>query len=156
MFSKRKKNKIERINKTKEKMQDLFKKVIKQYKDYNLVYAYNRDFNLEINDYVYTSIVIGYNVDNMKLVIIETNKEFDEVYSILKLTRDDFTKASYNINLDEYVIYFGSKKNDKVRFSLISENYIDVDILAYIEQMTEIEDFKDFFQEFKRRQHKRK
>lgn len=150
MFFKRKKIKKEKVLETKQKMKDLFSKNINE-EEYNLVYAYNRDFNLEINDYTYTSLILGYNEDQDKLIIIETDKEFNNSYNLLKLTKKSFTKATYNKNLDEYTFYLNNKKINKIKFSLIEENYIDTDILAFIEQESEVEDFKDFFMEFKRK-----
>lgn len=156
MLFKRKKIKLEKVEITKNKMRELFKNNVDNYEEYNLVYAYDRDFNTEINDYIYRSLILGYNEDSMNLIIIETDKDIDSVYNIIKLSKKDFTKAIYNKNLDEYIIYLNNKKNDKIEFSLINENYIDVDILAFIEQEREVEDFKDFFSEFKRKPRLRK
>ena len=151
MLFKRKKLKLEKINKTKENMQKIFSKNIKDFENYNLVYAYNREFDLELNDYTYTSLILGYDIDNMVLVILEVDKDLKEVFNIIKLTKKDFTKAVYSKQMDEYVIYLSNKKSDKINFSLITENYIDIDILAYIEQSSEVEDFKDFYLDFKRK-----
>ncbi len=151
MFFKRKKIKMEKVLETKEKMKKIFSKNIDDSENYNLLYAYNRDFNLEINDYVYTSLIIGYNQELEKLIIIETDKDLKESYNILKLTKKSFTKATYNKNLEECTIYLNNKKIDKIRFSLLEENYLDTDILAFIKQDDEVEDFKDFYMDFKRK-----
>ena len=151
MLFKRKKIRQQKVLETKEKMRELFLKNINDDYEYNLVYAYNRDFNLEIGDYTYTSLIIGYTEEQEKLIIIETDKDFKEAYNVLKITKKDFTKAIYNNNLDEYTLYLNKKKTNKIKFSLINENYIDIDILAFIEQEAEIEDFKDFYREFKRK-----
>ena len=151
MFFKRKKMKIEKILETKRKMQELFSKTINDDKEYNLVYAYYRDFDLQINDYTYTSLILGYNEDENKLIIIETDKDFKNTYNTIKITKKDFTKAIHNKNLDEYIIYLNKKKTNKIKFSLIEKNYLDIDILAFIEQLDEVENFKDFFSEFKRK-----
>ena len=156
MFFKRKKIKLEKIEITKNKMRELFKNNVDNYEEYNLVYAYDRDFNTDINDYIYRSLILGYNEEAMNLIIIETDKDIESVYNKIKLSKKDFTKAIYNKNLDEYVIYLNNKKTNKIEFSLINENYIDIDILAFIEQASEIEDFKDFFMEFKRKSRLRK
>ena len=156
MFFKRKKMRLERIKKTKKSIQKIFSENIEDYENYSLIYGYNRDFDTTINDYIYTSLIIGYDNSKMKLIIMEVDKEFKEVYNIIKLTKKDFFKAVYNKSMDEYIIYLNSKKTDKINFSLIIENYIDVDILAYIEQSIEIEDFKDFYDEFKRKPRKKK
>ena len=155
MFFKRKKLKKQKVLETKKQMKDLFYKKISDEIEYNLVYAYNRDFNVDLNDYTYTSLILGYNEDLEKLIIIETDKDFSNSYNILKLTKKNFTKAIYNKNLDEYTIYLNNKKTNKIRFSLIEENYLDKDILAFIKQVSEVEDFKDFFNEFKRKPHLR-
>ena len=155
MFFKRKKLKKQKVLETKKQMKDLFYKKISDEIEYNLVYAYNRDFNVDLNDYTYTSLILGYNEDLEKLIIIETDKDFNNSYNILKLTKKNFTKAIYNKNLDEYTIYLNNKKTNKIRFSLIEENYLDTDILAFIKQVSEVEDFKDFFNEFKRKPHLR-
>ena len=156
MFFKRKKIKLEKIEITKNKMRELFKNNVDNHEEYNLVYAYDRDFNTDINDYIYRSLILGYNEEAMNLIIIETDKDIESVYNKIKLSKKDFTKAIYNKNLDEYVIYLNNKKTNKIEFSLINENYIDIDILAFIEQASEIEDFKDFFMEFKRKSRLRK
>ena len=151
MLFKRKKLKLEKINNTKESIKKIFEDNIEDSFNYNLIYAYNRDFDLKISDYIYTSIILGYDVDNMKLIIMEVDKDFTEVFNIIKLGKKDFTKAVYSKTMDEYIIYLNNKKTDKINFSLINENYLDTDILAYIEQSAEIEDFKDFYTDFKRK-----
>ena len=156
MLFKRKKIKYEKVLETKQKMKELFSKTINDEKEYNLVYAYNRDFNLEINDYTYTSLILGFNEEDNKLIIIETDKDFTDTYNVLKITKKDFTKVIYNKNLDEYIMYLNKKKTNKIRFSLIEKNYLDIDILAFIEQSSEIEDFKDFYSEFKRKPRRQK
>ena len=148
---KRKKIKMEKVLETKRKMKELFLSKITDDKEYELVYGYNRDFNLEINDYAYTSLILGFNQEENKLIIIETDKDFSNAYNVIKINKKDFTKAIYNKNLDEYIMYLNKKKTNKIKFSLIEKNYLDVDILAFIEQVSEIEDFKDFFSEFKRK-----
>jgi len=142
---------MEKIKATKEKIKELFGSIIDNSDNYNLVYGYHREFSDNLEDYLYTSLIIGYDIDALELIIIETDKDFLEVSNIIKLKKSDFTKAIFNNNLDEYIIYLNKKKRDKICFSLISENYIDTDILAFIEQENEIEDFKDFYQEFKRK-----
>ena len=151
MFFKRKKIKIEKVLETKRKIKELFYKNIETEEEYKLLYAYNRDFNLEIGDYTYTSLILGYNEELEKLIIIETDKDLKEIYNTLKLTKKSFTKATYNKNLDECTIYLINKKNNKIRFSLLEENYLDTDILAFIEQESEVDSFKDFYMEFKRK-----
>ena len=153
MLFNKKKLREEKIKFTKEKMQKLFKDTIHD-NDYSLVYGYNRDFDNKLGDYTYTSLIIAYNEKDMNLIIIETNKEIDEAYNVIKLTRDDLKKASVN-SLDEYIIYLNNKQKSKLKFSLLDKNYIDIDILAYIEQSEEIEYFRDFFIDFKRKKYKR-
>ncbi|MBQ8892392.1 MAG: hypothetical protein IJ068_05995 [Bacilli bacterium] len=151
MLFKRKKIRLEKIKHTKENIKKIFKENIEDYENYNLVYAYNREFDLEVNDYIYTSLILGYDTDNMRLIILEVDKEFQNVFNIIKLCKKDFTKAIYSKQMDEYIIYLNNKKSDKINFSLITENYIDTDILAFIEQSTEVDDFKDFYLDFKRK-----
>ena len=156
MLLKRKKIREEKVNKTKENMLEFFKNNMENYDKYNLVYGYNRDFSNEIMDYIYTSLVIGYDIENLELIIIETDKDFNEVFNITKLKRNNFTKAIYSPNLEEYRIYLSKKKKNCLKFNLVKENYIDIDILAFIEQEFEIEDFNDFYLEFKRKPHIKK
>ena len=151
MLFKRKKIRQEKIKETKQKMLELFKSNVDESDNYNLVYGYHREFVNEIEDFVYTSLVIGYDTTNLELVILSTDKNFSSANNIIKLTRKDFTKAIFSKNLEQYTIYLTSKKQDNITFSLITENYIDVDILAFIEQENEVEDFKDFYQDFKRK-----
>ena len=151
MFFKRKKIKQQKIKENKQKMRELFASNIEKSDNYNLVYGYNREFSKDVADYIYTSLIIGYDNDNWHLIILETDKDFLNVKNIIKLKKSDFSKATYNKNLEEYVIYLNRKKQDNIKFSLINENYIDIDILAFIEQEIEVEDFKDFYQEFKRK-----
>ncbi|MBR3661359.1 MAG: hypothetical protein IKN63_05650 [Bacilli bacterium] len=150
MFFKRRKIKREKIEETKKKMLELFKNNIDNSDNYNLVYGYHKEFFNEIGDFIYTSLVIGYDLKNLELIIISTDKDFSRVQNIIRLTKKDFTKAIFSKNLEEYIIYFNKKKQDKISFSLITKNYIDIDILAFIEQESEVEDFKDFYQDFKR------
>ena len=155
MFFKRRKMKQERIKESKNKMLKLFKENVEEADNYKLVYGYSRIFSFELKDYIYKCLIIGYDINNLKLIIIETDKDFKKVNQITSLSKKDFTKAIYSSNLDEYIIYL-NKKKDNLKFSLIKENHIDIDILAYIEQDYEIEDFKDFYQEFKRKPKVRK
>ena len=151
LFKKRKKRE-EKVLETKKKMQELFSQEIEDSDSYNLIYAYNQVFNPKINDYTYNSMVLGYKDDNV-LVILETDKELKDIYSVRKITKENFKKATHNIRNDTYTIYLDNKKKDKIKFITVEKNYIDVDILAFIEQEIEVEEFKEFFQEFRIKPH---
>ena len=152
---KRKKIRQEKVKKTKEKMKELFINSIDDNENYELIYAYNTNLKhgKRIEEYIYNSFIIGYRLDDMSLIIIDTDKYFNESKKITKLKREDFKRATCNKGLNTYTIYFSDKKNDFFEFSPIIKNYEDEDILAFIEQEIEIDDFYEFFIEFKRKPH---
>lgn len=150
MFNKRKLRK-EQDKKTKLKMKELFENNIEDFDDnYRLLYGYSMSLNQKTSTYIYTSLVIAYNEFDMKLIILETDKDFKDVTRIIKLKKNSFKKAEYNKSMVRFKIYLSDKKNEIIEFYLIDKNFED-DILSFINQEDDIEDFEDFFNDFKRK-----
>ena len=153
LFKKRK-LRIIQIEETKRKMKELFDKKVKDNENYNLLYAYTT--NLEQYGYIYQSKIIAYRVEDLSLIILDTDKDFKKVQQLKKYKRGEFRKAGYNKVKDTYYIEKNELKTAREEFILISKNYYDDDILAIINQEDNIDDFMDFFMEFKRKIRKRK
>lgn len=155
MFNKRKLRK-EQDKKTKLKMKELFENNIEDFDDnYRLLYGYSMSLNQKTSTYIYTSLVIAYNEFDMKLIILETDKDFKDVTRIIKLKKNSFKKAEYNKGIARFKIYLSDKKNEIIEFYLIDKNFED-DILSFINQEDDIEDFEDFFNDFKRKKNIKK
>ena len=140
---------------TKNKMQKLFSKEIKKASDYKLLYGYN------VSEYhttkkhekvlKYQNYVLGYRESDMSIIILETTKEFDGCIKKYAFNRQDLLKTIYKSGPDYY--FFELPKED-IYFYLIPENK-DEDIFAYINQEDEIYDFKEFFDDFRRKPRKK-
>ena len=152
-FKKRKIRKL-KIKETKEKMQELFLKKVKDNENYKLIYGYTT--NLENNGYTYQNKIIAYRNEDMSLIVLYTDKEFKQAKRLFKFKRGNFKSASYSKVKDQYSIKKSELKSDKEEFTIILKNYEDEDIFAIINQEEEIEDFKEFFSEFKRRINQKK
>ena len=147
MFFNKKKMRKEKVKETKEKMKTLFEKKVKDFENYKLLYGYKE--TLERNGYTYQSKIIAYREDDLTIIILDTDKDFKKVKHLKKYKKGEFKKASYSKGKDLYTIEKTELKSDKEEFTLISKNYEDEDLIAFISQEDEIEDFKEFFQEFK-------
>ena len=150
MLFKKRKLRNNKIEENKFKMRRLFSKEIDDSDTYNLILAYSTFFNPKIKDYTYNNLILGYKNDDT-LVVMETNKELSDVYSIRVIDKNSFKKASYNLSQELFKIYFSNK--ECLKFTLIEKNYIDVDLLPLIEQEIEVDEFKDFFFEFRIKPH---
>ena len=146
---KNKKLNDKKIKETKESMQKLFQKVVKDCRDYKLIYAY--DTSIGVNGYIYQNKIIGYRPQDMSIIMIDCDPTFQKSFKATKFFKTKITKATYNNSLDFCTIYKSFKKEDIFRFYLVTKNYKDEDILPFIEQESEIEEFKDFYFEFKRK-----
>ena len=153
-FSKKRKLIDKQIEETKNKMQDLFIKKVKDNDNYHLLYAYTT--TLEKYGYVYYSKIIAYREDDMSLLVLDTDKDFKKVQQVKKYKRGEFRKAGYNKSKEKYFIEKSYLKSKREEFIIIEKNYDDDDILAIINQEDELDDFLDFFLEFKRRVKNRK
>ncbi len=147
----KKKEKEKEILKTKDKMLNLFKNTITDYQDYKILYAYNS--YLENGSYKYQSLIIAYRQSDFSLIIIETDKNFKESFNTITLKRGDFSKSSYSKNTNTYRFYVD---DDPIIFSIIDKNYKDTDILALIDQEIEMDDFYEFYIDFKKKPRLRK
>jgi len=148
---KNRKLKAKKSKEVKEAMEKLFQKVVKDYHDYNLIYAY--DTSIGINGYVYQNKIVGYRIQDMSIIIIDCDHAFQKAFKTVRIFKNKIAKATYNKNLDFCTIYKSFKKEDIFRFYLVTKNYKDEDILAFIEQEIEVEEFRDFYFEFKRKLH---
>ena len=154
IFFRKKKIREQKVKETKLKIHELFEKKVKDFENYNLLYGYTT--TLEKNGYSYQSKIIAYREEDMSLIILDTDKDFKKVMHIHKYKKGEFKKASYSKSKDLYSIEKSELKSDKEQFILVLNNYEDEDLLAIIEQEDEIEDFKEFFIEFKRKPYLRK
>ena len=148
-FLKKRRIREQKINETKEKMRELFSKKVKDSDNYNLLYAYTT--SLEKNGYVYQSKIIGYYNDSMTMIILYTDKDFKKVKHLCKFKTGEFKKASYSKAKDIYSIEKSDLKSDREEFTIVLKNYDDEDLLAYINQEDQIEDFNEFFTNFKKK-----
>lgn len=148
LFKKRK-LRLKKVEETKEKMHELFNKKIKDNENYNLLYGYAT--TLQDFGYVYQSKIIAYREEDMTLLILDVDKDFKKVQNLKKYKQGEFKKGYYNKSKDTYYIEKTDLKSDREKFILIDKNYGDEDILAIINQEDDIEDFIDFFLEFKRK-----
>lgn len=151
-----KKNKLRKkqVEETKQKMRELFEKKIKDCENYNLLYAYTA--TLDKYEYKYQGKIIAYREDDMTLIVLDTDREFKKAQNFKKYKQGEFKKASYNKKNDTYYIEKNDLKNNCENFIIIDKNYNDENILAIINQEDEIDDFIDFFLEFKRKIRKKK
>ena len=147
LFFKKRKIREQKVNETKEKMKTLFEKKVKDYENYNLLYGYKEI--LEKNGYTYQSKIIAYREEDMTIIVLDTDKDFKKVMHLRKYKKGDFKKASYSKTKDTYFIEKTELKSDKEEFILVLKNYEDEDLIAFINQENEIENFKDFFAIFK-------
>lgn len=136
---------------TKNLMKELFINNIHDNENYNLLYAYNS--YIEKNEYIYISYIIGYRESDMSLIVANTDNKLTKISKVIKYENEKIEKATYSKSKNLYTIYNPNKK-DLISFIPVIKNYEDDDILAFIEQEEEIEDFKDFFSEFKRKSHR--
>lgn len=153
-FLKRKKIRKQKVNETKEKMRELFLKKVKDFEGYKLLYGYST--TLEKNGYSYQNKVIAYRKEDMTLIVLYTDKDFKKSKHLFKFKKGEFKSASYSKVKDLYSIRKSELKSDKEEFTIILENYEDEDLLAFIDQKDEIEDFEDFFMDFKKKIHNNK
>ena len=151
IFFRKRKIREQKIKETKLKMQNLFEKKVKDFENYKLLYGYTT--TLEKNGYTYQSKIIAYREEDMSLIILDTDKDFKKVMHIHKFKKGEFHKASYSKTKDIYSIEKSELKSDKEQFIIIFKNYEDEDLLAFIDQEDEVEEFKDFFIEFKKKPH---
>lgn len=151
-FLKKKKIRNQKINETKEKMKELFLKKVKDYEDYQLLYGYSTI--LEKNGYSYQNKIIAYRVSDMSLIVLYTDKDFTKAKHLFKFKKSSFKSASYSKVKDIYSIRRSELKSDKEEFTIVLKNYEDEDVLAYINQEDCIDDFNDFFMEFKKNNNK--
>ena len=151
-FLKKKKIRNQKINETKEKMKELFLKKVKDYEDYQLLYGYSTI--LEKNGYSYQNKIIAYRVSDMSLIVLYTDKDFTKAKHLFKFKKGGFKSASYSKVKDIYSIRRSELKSDKEEFTIVLKNYEDEDVLAYINQEDCIDDFNDFFMEFKKNNNK--
>ena len=149
LFFKKRKIREQKIKETKEKMQKLFSKKVKDFENYHLLYGYTT--NLEKNGYTYQSKIIAYREDDMSIIVLYTDKDFKKVMHLRKFKKGDFKKASYSKVKDTYCIEKSELKSDREEFVIVLKNYDDEDLLAFINQEDEIDDFKDFFIDFKKK-----
>lgn len=156
IFFKKRKERKEKSLKTKELMKKLFTDNVSDNDGYKLIYAYYSYLTKKnnIEDYYYDSMVVGYRESDMSIIVLNTNKEFTTVFKNTKYIKDKIEKASYSPSKDLYTIYKTNKKS-LISFTPIAKNFDDGDILAVIEQEDELEDFKDFFGDFKKKSHRR-
>lgn len=154
VFFKKRKLRLKKIEETKQKMQALFVKKIKDNENYNLLYAYTT--SLDSVGYTYQNKIIAYRVTDMTLIVIDTDKDFKKAQNLKKFKQGEFKKASYNNSRDTYYIEKNDLKSDRENFIIIDKNYGDEDILAIINQEDDINDFMDFFLEFKRKTRRKK
>lgn len=153
-FFKKRIKRIEIIEENKQKMHDIFEKKVKDYENYKLLYGYTA--TLEKYGYVYQSKIIAYRDQDMTLIVLNVDKDFKKVQSLKKYKRGEFKKASYNKVKDTYYIEKTDLKSDREKFIIINKNYEDEDIIAIINQEDELDDFIDFFLEFKRKIRKKR
>ncbi len=153
-FLKKKKIRNQKINETKEKMKELFLKKVKDYEDYQLLYGYSAI--LEKNGYSYQNKIIAYRLSDMSLIVLYTDKEFTKAKRLFKFKKAGFKNASYSRVKDIYSIRKSELKSDKEEFTIVLKNYEDEDVLAIINQEDCIDDFNDFFMEFKKNNNKLK
>ena len=150
LFKKRRERE-EKSNKTKELIKDLFVNNVLDNQDYKLIYAYKSFLDSKNNQgYLYDSFIIGYREKDMSLIVLNVNKEINKVLKNTKYVKGKIEKASYSKTQDLYTIYKTNKKSF-ISFTPIIKNYNDEDILAIINQEEEIVDFKEFFYEFKKK-----
>ena len=148
-FFKKKKIRNQKINETKEKMKELFLKKVKDYDGYQLLYGYSAI--LEKNGYSYQNKIIAYRLSDMSLIVLYTDKDFTKAKHLYKFKKGVFKSASYSKVKDVYSIRKSELKSDKEEFTIVLENYEDEDVLAFINQEDSIDEFNDFFMEFKKK-----
>lgn len=153
-FFKKKKLRLIKVSETKKNMLDLFNKKVKDNENYSLLYGYTPI--LDKNGYVYQNKIIAYREEDMTLLVLETDKDFKKVQNLKKYKQGEFKKANYNKSKDTYYIEKNDLKSDREKFIIIDKNYGDEDILAIINQEDDIDDFMDFFLEFKRKTRSKK
>ena len=148
-FLKKKKIRNQKINETKEKMKELFLKKVKDSENYKLLYGYSTI--LEKNGYSYQNKIIAYRDSDMSLIVLYTDNDFKKAKHLFKFKKGEFISASYSKVKDIYSIRKSELKSDKEEFTIVLKNYDDEDLLAYINQEDCIDDFNDFFMDFKRK-----
>ena len=148
-FFNKRKLRMKKVEENKQKMYDLFVKKIKDSENYNLLYGYTTTLNQY--GYSYQSKIIAYREKDMSLIVLDTDKDFKKAQNFKKYKQGQFKKAYYNKSTDTYYIEKTDLKSDREKFIIIDKNYDDEDIVAIINQEDELEDFIDFFLEFKRK-----
>ena len=146
-----KKNKYdENKNKTtRKKMRKLFNSVVDESKNYKLLYAYNMK-QLGKNYYEYQNIIVGFDEENLSLVIILADKKLSTSEEVFKYTPNDIKKVTYNKKLDLFSVYKKYARKPTIDFYIFDRCIKDEKILSYIVQEDEYYDFKDFYKNFKK------
>lgn len=140
-----------RSDKNKEKMRMFFNQLVDDGDAWEIIYAHKVDTKtrkfiiVRKTTYIYTSYIVGYRKDDMKLVIIKTDPQFETYEEPIFFSKDTIKKARKSFN--NYTIYHqGGMMAGYTYFSLM--DLCDEEYLAYIYQTKELDAFEVFFKEF--------
>ncbi|WP_313529384.1 hypothetical protein [Anaerotignum sp.] len=150
-FGKKKEWDIERSNRNKNRIRQLFNQVMPDGDTWKVVYGYGLDIKTSDyiiarrNTYKYTSLIIGYRESDMSIAWLQTTPELEGCSEAEIFTRNNIKKAKISTGM--YTIFHqGGMMAGYTQFTTLPEN--DEDFLVYMYQPDEHEDFARFYKSF--------